>query len=654
MIDRWAGTALLLLPGALTVYLSFNAGGYFPNTSALVALVLAAVLALRMLLARRPFRGFSPLLAVAAGTLALFAAWTLLSGVWSDAPGRAMIEFDRVLLYLLALVLFGSIARNSEDLRYMLGGLAAGFTVVALIALLTRVLPEVWPVGANLANDRLSYPLTYWNAVGLVAALGGVLCLHFTSSLREPAPMRVVAAAAVPALGATALFTFSRGAIAAGLLGLAVYAVAGRPKGLLTGMLAAGPATAVAVIAALDADLLATANPTTDAAVAQGHDVAIVVACCMAGAALVRAALLPLDRRLYSMRVPRAPRALLGSVGGAAAVAVVVLAVALDVPGITSEQYHRFVEGGAAGSNDEVRARLTDPANTARVEQWEVALDGFREAPLTGQGAGTYELLWAKNRTQPSPVKDAHSLYAEALGELGIVGLLLLAVPLLLILGVAAARTRHPNRSLYAAVLAAGVAWGCHAGVDWDWEMPALTLWLFAAGGLVLAQSARQPSRFPRLPLSGRIAVVAGCSAIAAVPSVVLISQARLDDSLRRFEAGDCPAAIDSARDASSVLGIRAEPYEIVGYCEMLAGSGRLAVTAMRKALDRDPDNWEYRYGLALARAVAGQDPRRDARIALRLNPGDPQTLDAVDRFRTGTRRQWKRRAQVLVRLATN
>ena len=42
--------------------------------------------------------------------LALFAVWTLLSAGWSDAPARAMIEFDRALAYLLVVVLIGSLA----------------------------------------------------------------------------------------------------------------------------------------------------------------------------------------------------------------------------------------------------------------------------------------------------------------------------------------------------------------------------------------------------------------------------------------------------------------------------------------------------------------------------------------------------------------
>jgi O-antigen ligase len=647
---RWASAALLLLPGALTVYLSFNAGGFFPNTPAFVALLLAAAMALRALFSTNPLRGFSPLLGVAAGALALFAAWTFASALWSDAPGRSVIEFDRVLLYLLALVLFGSMPRASEDLRWMIRGVALGFTVVAIVALITRVLPDVWAISPNIANDRLSYPLTYWNALGLVAGLGAALCLHLTSSLREPGPIRVLAAAALPALGATALFTYSRGGIAAGLIGLVVYALVGRPGGLLSGLLAAGPTTAIAVIAALDADLLATANPTSDAAVAQGHDVALVVGLCIVAAGLVRALLLLLDARLPARG--GLPRPLLGGIGVTAVAATLIAIIVLHVPGTVADQYDRFVDPGPVGSSGDLRTRLTDPANNGRIDQWEVALNGFEAAPVRGEGAGTYELLWARDRPVTGTVTDAHSLYAEVLGELGIVGLVLLLVPLLLILGAAGARARRPNRSIHAAVLAAGVAWAFHAGIDWDWEMPALTLWLFAAGGMVLSSPARQPVplRPPAFPV--RVALVTACVAVAVIPALVLMSQAQLDDSLDHFRARDCPAAIDSARDSSSALGIRAEPYEIIGYCQMRAGSGRSAVESMQEAIDRDPNNWEYRYGLALARAVAGEDPRRDARAALQLNPRDSQTLDAVERFRSGTARQWRRRAQTLVELA--
>ena len=52
----------------------------------------------------------------------------------------------------------------------------------------------------------------------------------------------------------------------------------------------------------------------------------------------------------------------------------------------------------------------------------------------------------------------------------------------------------------------------------------------------------------------------------------------------------------------------------------------RLAVAAMRDAQRRDPDNWQYAYGLAVAQALAGQDPRPAAAQARRLNPLEPLT----------------------------
>ena len=64
---RLASWALLLLPGGLTIYLSFNGGGFFPNTQAFAALVLAAALGLRIAFAEEPFAGFSKPLGVAVG-----------------------------------------------------------------------------------------------------------------------------------------------------------------------------------------------------------------------------------------------------------------------------------------------------------------------------------------------------------------------------------------------------------------------------------------------------------------------------------------------------------------------------------------------------------------------------------------------------------
>lgn len=646
--------ALLLLPGALIVYLGFNAGGYFPNTSAVVTIVLLAVLALRVCVARDPFQGFSPPLAIAAGALALYALWTLISGAWSNAPGRALIEFDRVLLYLVALVLFGSVGRSSTRLRWMLRGLALGIVIVCVAGLITRVLPHVWPTRPGFLTDRLAYPVTYWNALGILASIGIILCFHFASSRGEPRLVRVLSAAAVPPLATTLLFTFSRGGIAAGVIGLVAYVFLARPRALVSGLVATVPSTVIAVAVAYNADLLASDNPTTRGAIDQGHRVALVVALCALAAGLMRGLWVLVDRKPLRLNLAPETEARIRTGGWWALAGVLIVgSLALNVPGYVANQYDRFVHTSAPASGGDVRARLTDPSNNGRLAHWDVALDEFGNSKAHGRGAGTYQVLWAKDRPaslRDLYVRDAHSLYVEVLGELGIVGLLLLVTALGAIFFWLARGMRGPTRTLYGAGLAAAIAWALHAGVDWDWEMPVVTLWLFALGGAVLAAPARRRER-PRLAsVPVRALIGLGLVLLAIVPARVAVSQSRLDHSRDAYQRGDCKAAVDLARSSISVLGARAQPYEVIGYCEAIHGSARRAVREMQKAVDRDPDNWEYRYDLALAQGAAGLDPRPAAEAALRLDPLEELTREAVRRFRTGDRRTWVRTARTLAR----
>ena len=98
---RVAMAALLLLPGGLVLFFSSHSGGFYPDAIAIGALVLLVALMLRVTTAGDPFEGVSRWGAVVAAAMGLFALWQLLSWQWSDAPGRALLEFDRSLLYLV-------------------------------------------------------------------------------------------------------------------------------------------------------------------------------------------------------------------------------------------------------------------------------------------------------------------------------------------------------------------------------------------------------------------------------------------------------------------------------------------------------------------------------------------------------------------------
>jgi O-antigen ligase len=636
------------LPGALTVYLGFSGGGFFAGEPAKVAVLLAVLLVLRTTLAERPSEGFGRLLLVAGAALGLFAVWCLLSALWSDAPARAMIEFDRALMYWLALVLFASVASRADDVDWTVRGVAVGMWVVCGAGLISRTLPEVWPIEPNIVNERLSYPLTYWNAMGVIAALSIIFAVHLTCSEREPAPVRVIAAGVLPALLATLMFTFSRGGIAVGVIGVVAYLILARPRGAVGGLLAVVPTSVIAAIVALDADLLAMDDPTTRAAVDQGETVALTVGACMLVAVLVRAAALLVDRRLSRLSIGPAARRMGGGLAVTVAVgAVLVALVGFDGAGYLDRQLERFTEGTTSTETGAQRGRLTDPSNNGRLDHWEVALSAFEAEPVLGTGAGTYANEWLRQREIPMDVEDAHSLYLETLGELGLPGLLLLAAAILAILAAFASGLRSERRHVHAALLAAGLAWAAHAGIDWDWEMAAVTLWFFALGGACLARSpVREPQSPPRRIV--RVAVSVALLALAVTPALIAASQSALNNSVAGLKAGDCDRAIDSALQSVSASSVRAEPYLVLSLCDSRLDAQELAVRTARRAIRLDPDNWRTHYTLALAQANAGTDPRPAMRTALALNPLGSIPREAGRRLLTTKDPQkWRRRARM-------
>jgi len=647
-LTRPAAGALLLLPGLLTLYLGFEEGGYFAGSSALVALLLAVLLVLRITLAERPLAGLSGLSVAVIAALSLYAAWTLLSAVWSEAPGRALVEFERALMYTLAVVLFGSIPHSAARMAWMIRGVAVAIVAICAAALITRVLPDWWAISPTLSNDRLSFPLGYWNALGIVAAAGAILNLHLTSYGREPAVVRVLAAAALPIVACALLLTFSRGALAAGVVGFLVYVLLGHPRALLGALPATVPPVAVAAKAAYDADLLQASDYTTRAAIDQGQDLALVIGLAVAGAATLRTLTLWLDRRLEGVRRPSwlSPTAGRAAAAGAVAAVLVALVVA-GAPGYVSRQYDRFVDRQSLDDSRNLRGRLTDPANNGRLAHWQVAVDAYQSQKLHGTGAGTYQLRWARDRPYAFAVVDGHSLYVEVLGELGLVGLALLAVALaLLLFGQVRRVLRHRrHRALYAAVVALTVAWLLHAGVDWDWEMPAITLPVLCLGAMAIGARRGKRPLAVALPQTARAAIGLGLLALAVTPALTVRSQQQIDASLNAIRSGDCVKSVDASLNSIDALSMRPEPWELLGYCDMRLGRGELAVRAMQHAVSRDPSSWEVHYGLALAQAANGKHPRPELRPTLRLNPREPIARQAAVRFTPKSRRAWRERA---------
>ena len=206
-----AGVLLALIPGAMTAYLAFRTGGYYAEAYSSVVVVLAIALGGAALASRRPFGGLGPTLVVACGALVLLVTWTWFSSGWSDAPFRALLESQRTALYLLTLLFFGSFVRRQGALSLATAGVAIAMAGVCAAALATRLYPDVFSTSSTLSPQRLSFPISYWNALGLFAGIGLILLLHLASDLRTHPAIRVLGAAARPGRrGHDLLHVFSR------------------------------------------------------------------------------------------------------------------------------------------------------------------------------------------------------------------------------------------------------------------------------------------------------------------------------------------------------------------------------------------------------------------------------------------------------------
>ena len=646
-IGPWPGV-LLLAPAALIAALAFWSGGFFPDLTAVAAMAALLALLVRVVLAPGAFARPTLAAGVALAAFAGFAAWTLASSIWSDAPARALLEYDRTLLYGALLAIFVSLGRTEGRARALVAATALGCAVVGIAALGPWLLPETFPIAAEFGRGRLNWPTSYWNATGLIAALGVVLCAHLASSVRDHAAVRVLGAAAVPPLVAAVVFSVSRGAAAAGLIAAVVYLVLGRSRGMLTGLPVVLVFGGLAAARALGIEGLDAAVPTADA-LDTGRETAVLLAVLAVAAAAARGLLLLVDARLSRWRAPRLAPWPARALGAGVVVALVVAGLAAGGVDRVRDGWDDFSSAGVVGNTAQPGQRLTELGNNGRIEIWDVALQGgFEQRPWIGVGAGTYPLLWERDRPSYRNVFDGHSVYLETLGEMGIVGMALLGIALVVMLGALWWRALRDRAPAWGALAAVATAWAVHAGVDWDWEMPAVTAWVFCAGGLALARpAAGMARRAAPGPIGRPLGILAGvgCLVLALVPLSILRSQEPLIEAQRSFRAGDCTRTIDRSVASNSALSVRPEPLELIAWCDVRLGRYPLAVDAAAGAVRRDPRSWEPRYTQALVLAAAGQDPRPAARAALARNPLHPYAQDAVQRFTIENRRQWRQLA---------
>jgi hypothetical protein len=473
-------SAAVLLVGPTV--LAFYAGGYFDGPRATAAAIAWGVVLLLAVAGPVPLPA-SRAGRVAVGALAGLAAWSAISLAWAPLAGPALDGVERLLLYTAVLLAAVAVLRDPRTSRAVEPVLALGTVVAIGYGLAGRLLPSVVDLVHERsygAGGRLEQPITYWNSEGLLAGLGLLLCARLAGDSSRPVPMRAAAAAACAPLGAGVYLSYSRGALAVTVLGLVVL-LAFAPTwpqlraavtGLIAGVTAAACSSAFPGVASL--------TGTVSHQRRDGATVLVLVLGIMFLAVVITLRSIRAERR-GSARVSWLPNA-------RRVTALAVAAVALCVAGL--------VGGGLAENarGDESAARTASryaSVGSVRYEYWRVGALAFTREPVRGLGAGGFRVFWREERRIPYSVTEVHSLPLEMAAELGLPGLLLFV---LLVGGVGAAGFRALRRGAPLAPGAAAVclAWLLHATIDWDWQLPAVTLpAIVLAGGLLAASEKR-------------------------------------------------------------------------------------------------------------------------------------------------------------------
>ncbi|WP_354699254.1 hypothetical protein DSM112329_04965 [Paraconexibacter sp. AEG42_29] len=634
--DLLFGGALALLMAAVALE---GGGGLSlgPTTTVEMGLQLigglVGALALLLTGARRLHGGLSLLL------FAVLAAVTIASIGWAVQPADAWLESARTLAYLATFGLGIALVRLAPG-RWsaLLGAILAAVLVVSAYALATKVFPGALAEDETYA--RLREPFGYWNAVGLMAALGVPGCLWLGARRSGHAAVNALATPLLGLLLVVVLLAYSRGSILAAVAGAAFWFTVVPLR--LRGVAVLAPAAAGALLVstwAFNTDALSKDRvPLEDRATA-GHELGFAVL----GLSLL---LLAVGLAVGFARSRQAPSLRARRRAGAVCFAVLAL-VPVAGAGVLASS-----DRGLQGSISHTWNQLTDPdaitpandpgrltaVGSVRATYYEQSLKIYKARPLYGAGAGGFATARARFREDGYEVKHAHGYLFQTAADLGLIGL---AASLLLLIGwgVAAARTTgltprrwrqepfDPERVGLLTLTAIVVVFGVHSAVDWTWFVPGTAVIALLCAGWV---AGRGDHRLAPVPLTDPAAAGATGTSTATGPrAAATAAVARLRDGARN------PVALVAAA-VTVVLAVSFAWATWQPLRSFNAGNDALALLgenkvdaareAAQRAVDRDPLSIDPLLTLSAVEGAAKQPKAARAALerAVALQPQNP------------------------------
>jgi hypothetical protein len=594
---------------------------------------------------------------IAAALFALMVTFTAISTVWSVVPDQSWIEANRLVTYLAVFAIGMAFVRLAPHRwAVVVGGITIACLVVSGWALLHKVFPA-W-LEPDEIYARLREPFGYWNAVGLMAALGVPGCLWLGARRAGHAAFNALAYPATALLLVVVLLAYSRGALLALVVGCGFWfaVVPLRLRGFA--VLAVATAGAVPVIVWTFAqDALSKDKVPLDLRDQAGHQLGVAVL-------FMVAAVLAAGIALNFLVSRRSPRPESRRRAGLAILAALALIPVLGVAGLAAS--HRGIGGSISHgwdvlTNPDAKLPANDPSRltavgSVRARYWNDAFKITGDHPWIGVGSGGYDTARLHYRNDDLEVAHAHGYVVQTLADRGIIGLLL-SLAALGALGIAVARATGlrrggamlrttPERVGLLTLTTGIIIFGVHSFVDWTWFVPGVTIPALLAGGWLAGRGLLElPPRIPtrmlarlRAGLDSRVRLTAAVGAIA----LALCAAWAAWQPQRSIDAGDqalaalssTPPQIGTARElargAHQRDPVSVEPYFDQSVIETQAHDLAGAQHALAAAVRLQPANPATWLALATFRLTQLHQPRAAKRALAAALYLDPRSFEGI------------------------
>jgi len=562
-------------------------------------------------------------------------------------PNDSWIEAMRTIAYLAAFA--GALALGRlvpGRWTAVLYGIAAGAVALSLWSLLTKVFPG-W-LAPNDSFARLRPPSDYWNSVGLTAALGIPPLLWLAARRSGHAAFNVLAWPGLGIAVTALLLAYSRGALLALAIGLALWFV------FVPLRLRSVVALGATVLTVLPLFVWASAQ---DGLTRDGAELALRIDAGQALGALILLLIVAMTIAgfavgfLSDVHPPgahtraRAGRTLVGALLVVPVVAVILLATSSGgIGGQVSKAWKQATDPAVSAPTNSP-SRLTE-TSSGRARYWNEAFKVHAEAPWLGTGAGAYGTLRLKYRLDERRVEHAHGYVVQTLADLGWVGLAisLLAAGAWLVTAAGTVGVRRRDRSLHwdaervgvATLAVVAIVFAVHSTFDWTWFVPANALPAMICAGWVASRSTVRErlgeplpatAEPPRAPIQARAALAALILVIAVVASWSALQPIRAlhaqDAALIRLEAGQLPQAASIAKIAHDRNPLSVDPLFELAAIEQARGNDKEALRLLGDAIDLEPANPETwrRLGQAQMDVCDAKSALSSFRAAYYLDP---------------------------------